>query len=62
MNFKTKDNVYPKAWINYFATLKQAIPQGEIGSNPGELSRDPRIKVVYFYGELRKGNNDEQNK
>lgn len=52
MNFKTANNTYPVAWVRYFAELKQPIPQGEAGSNPGMLSRDPKIKIVYFYGDL----------
>lgn len=53
MNFKAKNNRYPAAWMHYFEKLNQPIPQGEQGSNPGELSRDPRVKIVYFYGDLR---------
>lgn len=54
MNFKEeKSNTFSAAWAHYFAELKQAIPQGQLGSNPGRLSRDPQIDIIYFYGKLR---------
>lgn len=54
MNFKTdKPHEFSPAWVHYFAELHQPIPQGKPGNNPGMLSRDPSIKIVYFYGELR---------
>lgn len=54
MNFKEeKSHTFPKAWVDYFAELQQSIPQGQPGSNPGQLSRDPHIDILYFYGDLR---------
>jgi uncharacterized protein YycO len=54
MNFKTDHpHAFSPAWVHYFADLKQAIPQGQPGNNPGMMSRDPHIQVVYFYGKLR---------
>lgn len=54
MNFKLENSkAFPQAWLNYFKTLKQPIPQDELGSNPGRLSRDAHIHVVYFFGHLR---------
>ena len=54
MNFKTENpNVFSPAWVTYFSELKQSIPQGELGNNPGMLSRDTQVHVVYFYGKLR---------
>jgi len=53
MNFKIDhSNRFSPAWVDYFAELKQPIPQGKLGNNPGMLSRDPKIKIVYFYGNL----------
>lgn len=53
MNFKLeKSNQFSPAWVQYFAELKQPIPQGKPGNNPGRLSRDPHISIVYFYGQL----------
>lgn len=53
MNFKTdKPLEFSPAWVHYFAALKQPIPQGELGNNPGMLSRDPNVEIMYFYGEL----------
>ena len=54
MNFKTDHpNEFSPAWVHYFSELKQPIPQGKPGNNPGMLSRDPHISIVYFYGDLR---------
>lgn len=54
MNFKTdQSNEFSPAWTHYFADLEQPIPQGEAGNNPGMLSRDSHIKIVFFYGDLR---------
>lgn len=54
MNFKEEGHEkFPAAWVHYFSDLKKPIPQGEIGSNPGQLSRDAKVHVIYFYGELR---------
>lgn len=59
MNFKlSNSDKFSPAWVKYFSALKQPIPQGQLGNNPGMLSRDPHINVVYFYGELRKENHD----
>ncbi len=54
MNFKTdQSNAFSPAWKHYFSELKQPIPQGRPGNNPGMLSRDPHVFIVYFYGDLR---------
>ncbi len=52
MNFKLDNSdTFSPAWIQYFAELNQPIPQGQPGNNPGLLSRDPHIKIIYFYGQ-----------
>lgn len=54
MNFKLENSdQFSPAWLEYFAKLKKPIPQGQPGNNPGMLSRDPHVRVVYFYGQLR---------
>lgn len=54
MNFKTEHpNAFSPAWIRYFSELKQPIPQGKLGNNPGMLSRDPHVRIMYFFGDLR---------
>lgn len=41
------------AWKEYFAELKAAPPQGKPGTNPGMMSRESSITIVYRYGNLR---------
>ena len=33
-------------WIKYFEELKRPIPEGVIGTNPGDLSRSPRLTIL----------------
>ena len=43
-------NSYFPAWVNYYAQLKTAIPEGKMGLNPGLISRSRKIKIIYQYG------------
>ncbi len=52
MNFK-KNGKFVVAWQEYFNKLKIKIPQGELGSNPGMMSRSNKLEIIYFYGKLR---------
>jgi hypothetical protein len=38
------------AWIDYYAQLHSAIPEGKMGLNPGLISRSGKIKIIYQYG------------
>lgn len=59
MNFKTlTTGQFSSAWVNYFHALNQPIPQGQLGNNPGMLSRDHHLKIIYFYGDLRPQNKE----
>ena len=40
-------------WKSYFADLKIEAPQGQIGTNPGMMSRESDVQIVYSYGKLR---------
>jgi hypothetical protein len=42
-----------REWADYFAGLGLPVPQGEMGSNPGNLSLSPKIQIVHQYGSLR---------
>ncbi|HLX52428.1 MAG TPA: YiiX/YebB-like N1pC/P60 family cysteine hydrolase [Aquella sp.] len=44
-------------WQNYFDQLKADIPEGLIGTNPGMMSRESSLRVVYEYGKLRQHTN-----
>lgn len=41
------------AWRRYFSALHTSPPQGQLGTNPGQLSREANIKIIYHYGQLR---------
>ncbi len=38
-------------WTDFYAARGLSVPEGEPGTNPGEMSRDPRVKIL---GSLRK--------
>lgn len=37
-------------WSDYYRELGKAIPEGELGLNPGGISLSPEIKIVHKYG------------
>ena len=41
------------SWQSYFAKLHAKIPQGMFGTNPGQMSRESSLNIIYFYGQLR---------
>ncbi|MBK8340660.1 MAG: hypothetical protein IPK99_12015 [Flavobacteriales bacterium] len=48
MTFKDpRTNVYFPAWVEYYTDLGLPIPEGQPGCNPGELSREPSLKIVW---------------
>lgn len=49
MNFKAPDGTYPSFWVKLYEELNQPIPQGEPGTNPNALSRDPRLMEIHRY-------------
>lgn len=53
MTFKVNGQMLP-AWKNYFEQIGEPIPEGHKGTNPGMMSRDDNIEIIYFYGDLRK--------
>ena len=47
MTFKDpKTNDFFPAWVDYYQQLKQDIPEGKPGINPGLISRSDRIQIV----------------
>lgn len=38
-------------WTTYFEDLNYEIPEGEIGLNPGSMSKSDYIEIVHQYGE-----------
>ena len=41
------------AWKEYFNEIHATPPQGQIGTNPGMMSRESDIQIIYSYGKLR---------
>lgn len=42
------------AWEKYFSKLGVSIPEGQMGINPGGISRSPILTIVYRYGNPSK--------
>lgn len=40
-------------WQNYYQNLQVKVPQGQLGTNPGAMSRESSIQIIHFYGQLR---------
>lgn len=49
MSFHDKDGKILDAWVHFYAFYHREIPEGEPGTNPGQLSRDKAIKVTYDF-------------
>ncbi len=49
MTFKipASDQFFP-VWIEYYEQLKLPIPQGQLGINPGGISRSPKLKIFPY--------------
>lgn len=39
-------------WEQYYAYFGMPVPEGEPGSNPGELSLDPKVEIYNVVGEI----------
>jgi hypothetical protein len=51
MTFKDPDTgVTVAAWQEYFSQLGVSVPEGQLGINPGGISRSPALTIVYVYG------------
>lgn len=37
-------------WSNYYRELGKSIPEGQLGLNPGGISKSTEIKIVHMYG------------
>jgi uncharacterized protein YycO len=54
MNFRAADGSMPAYWISHFANLGMEVPEGVRGTNPMDMSHDPRVEIVYtFYTSER---------
>jgi hypothetical protein len=39
-------------WIEYYARFGMEVPDGQPGSNPGDLSNDPRLEIYLVQGNI----------
>ncbi len=46
MNFQNAEGEYPAFWTELFERLEDTIPQGEPGTNPNALARNPQLEEV----------------
>lgn len=53
MSFRDKltGQIHP-AWVEYYAKFGMEVPEGEPGSNPGDISKDTRLEIVQVEGKL----------
>lgn len=53
MSFRDKvtGEIHP-AWISYYDRFGMEVPDGEPGSNPGDLSKDQRLTLVAVSGPI----------
>lgn len=53
MSFRdTKTGELHEGWKEYYAYFGMAVPQGEPGSNPGDMSKDEKIEIYKIEGVL----------
>lgn len=46
MSFHDEDGKILPYWINYYLKRNLDVPEGEPGSNPGQLSRDKNVEIL----------------
>lgn len=39
-------------WIKYYAYFGMQVPEGQPGSNPGDISKDPRVEIHSIVGSI----------
>lgn len=49
MNFRDKDGKMPEFWVSLYDKLGMAVPEGIMGTNPNELSRDKKLKEIFRF-------------
>ena len=49
MSFHDKSGNVTEFWRKYYAKYGLCVPEGAQGSNPGQLSRDSKVKIIYRY-------------
>ena len=47
MNFRNAEGEMPQFWIDLFAKLGEEIPEGVIGTNPNDMSKEEVLEEIY---------------
>jgi hypothetical protein len=50
MSFHDNSGEITNFWKEYYRKAGKEVPEGAPGSNPGDLSRNPKVKII---GQLR---------
>ena len=48
MSFHDSTGNVTEFWTKFYAARGLAVPEGEPGTNPGQLSRDPNVKILGY--------------
>lgn len=54
MEFRNAQGRIPDFWQDLYRMAGLRVPEGEEGSNPGNLSRDPRLQLFYAFPQEKK--------
>ena len=46
MSFHDSTGRVTEFWTKFYAARGLAVPEGEPGTNPGQLSRDPNVRIL----------------
>ncbi|WP_253952417.1 YiiX/YebB-like N1pC/P60 family cysteine hydrolase [Xylanibacter muris] len=49
MNFRDSSGNIPDFWVNLFNKMNQPVPEGVLGTNPHDMSKDPVLLEVYRF-------------
>ena len=49
MSFHDETGMVTQYWKDYYARRGMQVPEGELGSNPGDLSRSPKLRFLFRF-------------
>ncbi len=49
MSFHDETGMVTQFWKDYYARRGRQVPEGEPGSNPGDLSRSPKLRFLFRF-------------
>lgn len=54
MSFHDRNGTITDYWKEYYRKAGKTVPEGEPGSNPGEMSRDKRVRIMFTLSRQKK--------